>query len=108
MQIFAVTLAIVTSVLHHYVFSFQRFTLTIARRHAQSTRDVGELQILMTPTRMGVMGGLVPLFRFTHFSTLVRSELSRSMVGPNGPLAARLMIDVIRSEGSGPTEPTAV
>lgn len=143
MQIFAVSLAIVTTALHHYVFSFQRFTLAIARRHAQTTRDVGALQILMTPTKMGalgwlstlslvasavalgftfawwwgilyvafdqlVVGGIIPLFRFNmHFGGLARRELSRSMLGPNAPLASRLMIDVVRAEGGRPAEPTA-
>jgi hypothetical protein len=61
MKTFSITLALFTLPLHHYVFSFQRFTLKIARRHAMTTRDVGELQLLMTPTRMGALGWLSTL-----------------------------------------------
>jgi hypothetical protein len=51
-----VALAAVT--LMHYVFSFQRFTLGVARRYAEATNEVSRIQLLMTPTFMGVVGWL--------------------------------------------------
>ena len=56
MQEVAVLLSVLNTVLTHYVFSFQRFTLGIARRHGFAVSEVAQLQLLMTPTLMGTAG----------------------------------------------------
>src|SRR5262245_44910715 len=55
-QTAAVILALVGSLLNHYAFSFQRFTLQIARQHASSITEIAALQLFMTPVSMGAVG----------------------------------------------------
>ncbi len=52
----AIAVAIVATLLTHYVFSFQRFTLGIARRYAVNVTEVAQIQMLMTPILMGAAG----------------------------------------------------
>ena len=61
MTLIVIALAALASVLHHYVFSFQRFTLVVARHNASSAQAVPELQTLMTPAFMGALGWLSTL-----------------------------------------------
>ena len=61
MTLIVIALAALASVLHHYVFSFQRFTLVVARHNASSAQAVPELQALMTPASMGALGWIATL-----------------------------------------------
>ena len=58
MTLIVIALAAAVSVFHHYVFSFQRFTLVVARHNAPSAQAVPELQALMTPASIGALGWL--------------------------------------------------
>jgi hypothetical protein len=53
-----IAVAVIAVLLHHYVFSFQRFTLAVARAHAPCGEDVQALQTLMSPAGMGALGWL--------------------------------------------------
>ena len=53
--------ALIVSLLKHYVFSFQRFTLQIARKHAVVPADTTTIQILMSPAILGAAGWLSAL-----------------------------------------------
>jgi hypothetical protein len=44
----AIAVAVLGAILLHYAFSFQRFTLGIARKYSNSIQEIGALQILMT------------------------------------------------------------
>ena len=60
----AILIAMVGSVLNHYAFSFQRFTLAIARQYTASAREIGALQLLMTPVGVGTLAWLARLLRW--------------------------------------------
>jgi hypothetical protein len=47
--------------LHHYLFSFQRFTLLIARKNAGADGSVTDIQAVLSPTLLGAVGWLTTL-----------------------------------------------
>ncbi len=64
MRTAAVILAIIGTLGNHYAFSFQRFTLLIARQYSRSIRDIAALQLLMTPVAVGAVGWIVQPLRW--------------------------------------------
>ena len=57
----SVVAAVLLLALHHYLFSFQRFTLLIARKNATPETSVTDLQILISPTILGLLSWLTTL-----------------------------------------------
>lgn len=58
----AICLAVIVSLFKHYLFSFQRFTLEIARKNGTDSSDVTTLQVMMSPVILGAMGWLCWIF----------------------------------------------
>lgn len=104
--------------LGHYVFSFQRFTLQIARARAVPGVHVGQIQALMTPPLMGglgwlsTVGHLVVAGLFWHWFTWVWAVLYLfvhfvifSSVVPLFPLVnhfSRLALSELRGNAAKP------
>jgi len=81
--------AVLLLVVHHYLFSFQRFTLAIARKHASPEASVTEIQLLISPTVLGLFSWLVTVL---GISAAVSLGIRVSLVGRSVVLRLRYFV----------------